>query len=813
MSNSSRRTTTLIGGALFAAAVATASVATVPTVSADVGDLASQAQMRLRPVNAAPGSGTSGEDQNAAVIVAGTTAQQAADVQLLIPSDWEAGDRILLQVQADGSTPPTLVPVHQPNCQSVAQTISFAGIASVTLTGGPWAVGQGWSNGDGTGVLPDTNGGANNPDSRTPGTQTVRPQFVVHMQNDGTTCAGQPAINNQIEIVFSNSAFPSLSPGVPVVANSDQFELTISNIAYNVGASVHVGPVHVVPFARFVDETAGNAVNPAPAYFGGNDFNNMAAATMFTNNAFVAPVSIGIAGGSLIADGTPQPLGDVTVAELVGDALDTGAHTLFIPNVSLAGTPGITVQVTGNGLATGTAAITNGVNEGALGVGARITLNLVGMTAAAGVATISGLAATTSTAGDVALFLTGPAAPTKPMAYVLPDDQRYDGVAANGAVLYSDVNIPKLFAKFASSASVPSRIGGADRYETSARIAGILASCTEWAVVVSGTSYPDALSANFLAGSLTASAGFAYKVPVLSVAAESLPASIVAYLTAAGVKNVYVVGGTAAVSAAVVTALQGVSATKCTGANAGNSSNPGSSQKVKVTRVAGADRYSTNQAVIALGAQIFPGTRNILQLETQQTGKRTAIVATGASFADALAAGPASYNGIPLILTDGAALSASATTSLTANGITQVIIIGGSAAISDAVRATIESRGIFVERISGADRYATAAAFADFMAKGAPTISIPGAFDGGLGFGPAAGILLASGTGFADALSGGPLAWSWNYPIILTDPLTLSPATRTWMVANRATVNTVTALGLTAAVSAEVLAAANAATA
>lgn len=811
MTNSSRRIATLIGGALFAAAIAATSVSTVRTASADVGDLASQAQMRLRPVNGAPGSGTSSEDQNAAVIVAGATFQPAADVQLLIPSDWEAGDRILLQVQADGSAPPTLMPVHQPNCQSVAQTISFAGIASVTLTGGPWAQGQGWSNGDGAGVLPDTNGGANNPDSRTPGTQTVRPQFVVHMQNDGTTCAGQPAINNQIEVVFSNSAFPTLSPGVPVVANSDQYELTISNIAYNVGASVRVGPVHVVPFARFVDEPAGNTVIPAPAYFGGNDFNNMAAATMFTNNAFVAPVSLGLAGGALVADGTPQPLGDISIAELVGDALDTGAHTLFMPNISLAGATGINVLVTGNGLATGAVIVTNGVNGGALGVGSRITLNLVGMTAGAGVVTISGLAATTTTAGDVGLFLTGPAA--KPMVYLVPDDQRYDGTNANGAVLYSDVNTPTLLAKLSSAASVPSRIGGVDRYETSARIAGILASCTEWAVVVSGTSYPDALSANYLAGALTASAGFAYKVPVLSVATSSLPASIVNYLTAAGVKNVYVVGGAAAVSESVVAALKAVGATKCTGANAGNSSNPGSSQKVNVVRVAGADRYATNGAVVGLGAQIFPGTRNILQLETQQTGKRTAIVATGASFADALAAGPASYNGIPLILTDGGSLSASATSALTANGITQVIIIGGIAAVSDEVRASIESRGIFVERISGADRYSTAVAFADFMAKGAPTVSIPGAFDGGLGFGAPAGILLASGTGFADALSGGPLAWSWNYPIILTDPLTLSPATRTWMVANRATVNSVTALGLTAAVSAEVLTAANAATA
>ncbi len=811
MRNSSRPTTRLIGGALCAAAIAATSIATVSSVSADIGDIGVPGFIRVQPVNAAPGSLTYAEDQNAAVIVAGVSAQPAANVQLLIPSDWEAGDRITLQVQADGSLPPTLAPVSQANCLDVARTIAFAGTAAVAVTGGPWLLGQGWSAGDAASTAPTQNG-PGVADLRVAGTQTVRPQFTVTMKNDGTGCGGQPSVNNQIEITFSNSASPTLTPGAPTVANTDQYELTISNIAYNVGAGVNAGPVHVIPFARFVNELAANALTPVPAYFGGNDFNVPGASTMFTDNAFISPVAITATGGSLVADGvTLQPLGSVTITELVGDALDSGVHQLFVSNVALAGLPAVTVAISGNGAATGSAAIVNGFDPdgaGPIPSGARIDVTLTGMTSGKGVVTISGLAAKTGIAGDVSLFVLGPPAPTRPMAYLTPDDQLYDGVTANGAVLYSDVNIPTLMTNYTSAVSIPNRIGGSDRYETSAKIAGILSSCTEWAVVVSGTSYPDALSANYLAGALTANAGYAYKVPVLSVAADSLPASIVAYLKSAGVKNVYIVGGPAAVSNAVLTALQGLAATRCTGTNAGSSSSPGSSQKVKVERVAGADRYATNGAVIALGAQTFTGTRNILQLETQQTGKRTAIVATGASFADALAAGPASYNGIPLILTDGAALSASATSALTSNGITQVILIGGAAAVSDQVRAIIESRGILVERVSGADRYATATAFADFMAKGAPTVSIPGAFDGGLAFGAPAGVMLASGTGFADALSGGPLAWSWNYPIILTDPLTLSPATSAWMVANRATVNSVTALGLTAAVSADVLAAA-----
>lgn len=815
MRSSSRRTTKLIGGALFAAAIAATSVATISTVSADVGDALVTSEIRVKPVNAAPGTGTFAEDQNAAVITAGASAQPASDVQLLIPSDWEAGDRITLQVQADGSLPPG-PPVHQTNCLNAAATISFAGTATAAVTGGPWLFNQGWSLGDGGGLLPDENG-PGVADLRVPGTQTVRPEFILNMKNDNTSCAGQPSVNNQIELIFSNSAVPTFPPGAPGAPSTDDYEITISNIAYNVGANVNAGPVHVVPYARWADESAANLLRPRPSVFGGNDFDNPSISRMFTNNAFVSPVAITATGGTLVADGTLQPLGSVTITELVGDALDNGPHTLFVPNVALFGVPAVSVAVTGNGAATGTAAISNGIG------GATITLTLAGMTATKGVVTISGLAAVTSVAGDVLIYVTGPPAPTKPLAYLTPDDQDIDGGVPNGAWLFSDVNIPTLVAKFTTAVAIPNRIGGADRYETSAKIAANVSSCSEWAVVVSGSSYPDALSANYLAGALETFTPF--NVPVLSVGTDAVPASVAAYMASAGVKNVYIVGGTAAVSAAVKTALEATSATKCVGGSTVGSTAPVPNQKLLVVRISGADRYATNRAVVNVAADIYPANRNLLQLEFLQPGKRTAIIATGSSFADALAVGPTAYDGIPLILTDGTTLSADAKGALTDNDITQVIIIGGTAAVSDAVKTSIEAMGIFTGRISGADRYATATAWAEFMFKGPPTAPVAGAFDGGLRKGAQcdpfqagcvivyqpSGLLLASGTNFADALSGGPLGWNWTAPIILTDPTTLSAPSQAWMVAHRNYLGYVTALGLGSAVSTGVLNAANAA--
>ena len=79
--------------------------------------------------------------------MAGTTSA-AASVQLNIPSDWESGDKITLQVQADNNG---AADGQQTNCLSAAQSISFASpyvVADVAVSGAminhPTEGGAGW---------------------------------------------------------------------------------------------------------------------------------------------------------------------------------------------------------------------------------------------------------------------------------------------------------------------------------------------------------------------------------------------------------------------------------------------------------------------------------------------------------------------------------------------------------------------------------------------------------------------------------------------------------------------------------------------
>jgi hypothetical protein len=96
---------------------------------------------------------------------------------------------------------------------------------------------------------------------------------------------------------------------------------------------------------------------------------------------------------------------------------------------------------------------------------------------------------------------------------------------------------------------------------------------------------------------------------------------------------------------------------------------------------------------------------------------RSAFLVSGTNFPDALAAGVRSYSrGIPMILTDPAALSPEARQTLRDLQTQQVYIIGGTAAVSQAVqdelvKATQDGGlGLAVARISGADRLQTAVA-------------------------------------------------------------------------------------------------------
>jgi putative cell wall-binding protein len=129
------------------------------------------------------------------------------------------------------------------------------------------------------------------------------------------------------------------------------------------------------------------------------------------------------------------------------------------------------------------------------------------------------------------------------------------------------------------------------------------------------------------------------------------------------------------------------------------------------------------------------------------------VLATAADFPDALAAGAlAAELGAPLLLTTGDSLPTVVSEELTRLDAQQAIIVGGEAAVSGSVAEALRGQGVAVGRISGPDRYTTAARV---------TAEVGGRAE----------VVLASGHGFADALAAAPR------PVLLTEPGRLTPAT------------------------------------
>lgn len=156
-----------------------------------------------------------------------------------------------------------------------------------------------------------------------------------------------------------------------------------------------------------------------------------------------------------------------------------------------------------------------------------------------------------------------------------------------------------------------------------------------------------------------------------------------------------------------------------------------------VTRVAGNDRYAT--AAAASRAAFDSAT--------------VAYLAVGTSYPEAVAAGPvAALRDAPLLLTRTASLPNETRGELQRLGVDEVVIVGGTGAVSTAVEAEL-SATYTVTRISGDDRYSTVAAISAsyFPPDGVPVVYI------------------ARGDLFVDALAGGPAAVAHDGPILLTD--------------------------------------------
>jgi putative cell wall-binding protein len=225
--------------------------------------------------------------------------------------------------------------------------------------------------------------------------------------------------------------------------------------------------------------------------------------------------------------------------------------------------------------------------------------------------------------------------------------------------------------------------------------------------------------------------------PVLLVPPSGpIPASVTAELTRLHPGKIYVVGGTASVSAATATTLGSIA---------------------PVTRLAGADRYATAATV---ATTIF---HTVLAHATLPV----VYVASGANFPDALAAGPAAshFGGALLLAPASGTLPTSVKNALTTLKPATIVIVGGTGSISAGMASQIQTAAglasIKVSRVAGSDRYATAAALAASFGSGTPTAYV------------------ALGTNFPDAMAGSAAAGFTGGPILLVQTDTVPAATST----------------------------------
>lgn len=234
------------------------------------------------------------------------------------------------------------------------------------------------------------------------------------------------------------------------------------------------------------------------------------------------------------------------------------------------------------------------------------------------------------------------------------------------------------------------RLGGTDRYETSLLIAEQIASVAddelETVVLVSGERWPDAVVAAPLAGSLGA--------PVLMMPPDELRRDALEFLRRVGVSKAIAVGSTSGDAAhgpgrgLADSVLEGLR-------------NDG----IQTERVAGSHRFAT---AVAVAERLTPG-------DLPNAG-RTAIIASGDVFADALVAGPFAVQGIhPVLLTPPGELHAEVATYLDDADIEHVVVMGGTAALAQPVEDALVAAGIEVSRLAGATRYDTAVLAAEFV--------------------------------------------------------------------------------------------------
>ena len=144
----------------------------------------------------------------------------------------------------------------------------------------------------------------------------------------------------------------------------------------------------------------------------------------------------------------------------------------------------------------------------------------------------------------------------------------------------------------------------------------------------------------------------------------------------------------------------------------------------------------------------------VMEAKAAYSSSSRAIIAGSNGWADALsAAGLAGVLDCPIMLSEATYLPDCTKDALVSLGVSQVVVVGGPDTVSDAVLRSIESLGIAVERIGGADRYEVNLNIYN---------KVKGSWNDSL-------VAVASGVNFPDALSMSPVSFKEGVPILLVN--------------------------------------------
>lgn len=255
------------------------------------------------------------------------------------------------------------------------------------------------------------------------------------------------------------------------------------------------------------------------------------------------------------------------------------------------------------------------------------------------------------------------------------------------------------------------RLAGRDRVATAADAArAAFPAGADQAVLAAAGDFPDALAGGPLAARLDA--------PLLLTSSSGVSDDTLAALSDLGTRRVTLVGGTAAVSGSVAGELR----------DAG----------YEVRRHSGATRFATAAAIAPHVAE----------------SPERVVLASGHGFADALvAAAPAGMMGAPILLAAPDDLPDVTEQALAELDPAEIVMVGGTAALSAAVeeQAGEAAPDADVIRLAGATRYGTARAINEWADGEASS----------------EGLIVARGDAFPDALAGGSLAAARDHLLMI----------------------------------------------